>query len=290
MYDPDDVHNRGNDFRTARLELANVWCDYRQHPASWMNSVMVHVLVLTALILPFVGQPIHDAARPGAVIPDRGRLYIPIDLLAHLTGGAGGGGDGTPIPASRGPIPRFSLTPLAPPSATLPEVKPLMPVQPNLLGPPQLTLPEMSMAGRWGDPHGVTGPYSNGPGHDGGIGDNGGGGVGSRGGPSFGPDAGECCGGVYPVGNGVSAPVPLYKPEPPYSEEARKAKYQGTVELWIVVDTHGNVADVRVARPLGMGLDEKAVEAVRTWRFKPAYRNGVAVPVRVMVEVMFRLF
>ena len=91
-------------------------------------------------------------------------------------------------------------------------------------------------------------------------------------------------------GGDVSKPIPIYKPEPAYSEEARKAKYQGAVELWIVVDASGTVSDVRVARPLGMGLDEKAVEAVRTWKFKPAYRNRVPVPIRVMVEVVFRLF
>ena len=86
------------------------------------------------------------------------------------------------------------------------------------------------------------------------------------------------------------APIPIYKPEPPYSEEARKAKYQGTVVLWIVVDAQGNVSDARVVKPLGLGLDEKAVETVHTWKFKPAMRNGAAVPVRVMVEVSFRLF
>ena len=149
----------------------------------------------------------------------------------------------------------------------------------------------MALIGRWGDPEGVAGPYSNGPGTDSGIGDNKGPGVGPGEGPGYGPGRnGGCCDGVYPVGNGVSAPIPLYKPEPPYSEMARKAKYQGTVELWIVVDARGNVSDVRVARLLGMGLDEKAAATVSTWKFKPGYRNGVAVPVRVMVEVAFRLF
>ncbi|MBZ5545924.1 MAG: energy transducer TonB [Acidobacteriia bacterium] len=88
----------------------------------------------------------------------------------------------------------------------------------------------------------------------------------------------------------MTAPIAIYKPEPPYSEEARKAKYQGTVVLWIVVDTAGNVTDQRVVKPLGLGLDEKALETVRTWKFKPALRNGTPVPVRVMVEVSFRLF
>jgi len=96
--------------------------------------------------------------------------------------------------------------------------------------------------------------------------------------------------GVYKVGGEVTAPVPVDRPEPKYSEEARRAKYQGTVVVMIVVDTSGNVTDARIVRPLGLGLDEKALETVRTWKFKPAMRNGVDVPVRVLVEVNFRLF
>jgi len=91
------------------------------------------------------------------------------------------------------------------------------------------------------------------------------------------------------VGGSVSAPIPVYKPEPTYTEEALKAKYQGTVVLRIVVDAQGNVTDCRVTIPLGLGLDEKAVETVRTWKFKPAMRNGVPVSVRAMVEVSSRL-
>jgi TonB family protein len=94
---------------------------------------------------------------------------------------------------------------------------------------------------------------------------------------------------IYSVGGNVSAPIPVYKPEPTYTEEARKAKYQGAVVLWIVVDSQGNVTDARLAKPLGLGLDEKALETVRTWKFKPALRNGVPVSVRATVEVSFRL-
>jgi len=103
-------------------------------------------------------------------------------------------------------------------------------------------------------------------------------------------EGGGTGGGIYSVGGGITAPVATYAPIPAYSEEARKAKYQGLVSLWIVVDAQGNVSDCRVVKPLGLGLDEKAVETVRTWKFKPAMRNGVPVPVRVGVEVFFRLF
>ena len=96
-------------------------------------------------------------------------------------------------------------------------------------------------------------------------------------------------GGVYRIGGGVSAPALLFKVEPEYSEEARKAKFQGTVLLAIVVDESGQTGNVRVVRTLGMGLDEKAMEAVRKWRFKPGYKDGKPVSVLANVEVNFRL-
>jgi len=77
--------------------------------------------------------------------------------------------------------------------------------------------------------------------------------------------------------------------EPEYSDEARKAKYSGTVLLSIVVDERGIPRDIRVVRPLGLGLDEKAIEAVRHWRFRPGMKNGRPVNVRATVEVSFRL-
>ena len=188
-------------------------------------------------------------------------------------------------------MPKFAKVQFAPPMAVLPNPEPKLPVQPNLLGPPDLKLPQMAMNMPWGDPQGVSGPPSNGPGFGGGIGSGEGTGIGSGKGGGLGPgEGGGFGGGAYSVGGSVTAPIAIYKPEPPYSEEARKAKYQGTVVLWIVVDTAGNVTDQRVVKPLGLGLDEKALETVRTWKFKPALRNGTPVPVRVMVEVSFRLF
>ena len=88
----------------------------------------------------------------------------------------------------------------------------------------------------------------------------------------------------------VTPPVPIYKPDPQYSEEARQAKIEGSVTLIITIDTHGDVTDCRVTKGLGKGLDEEAVKTVLTWKFKPALRNDVPVPVRVTVVVSFRLF
>jgi TonB family protein len=94
---------------------------------------------------------------------------------------------------------------------------------------------------------------------------------------------------VYPVGNGVSAPVPIYKPEPEYSEEAREAKYQGAVTVTLIVDEHGLPKDINIVKKLGMGLDEQAVKTIEQWRFKPAMKDGAPVQVRVTIEMIFRL-
>jgi TonB family protein len=88
----------------------------------------------------------------------------------------------------------------------------------------------------------------------------------------------------------VSAPHALYTPEPEFSEDARRAKYQGTVTLSLIVDTTGKVVDVRITTPLGMGLDEKAVEAIRKWKFEPAKIGDDAVPVQIAVEIDFHLY
>jgi len=92
-------------------------------------------------------------------------------------------------------------------------------------------------------------------------------------------------------GGGVSNPVLVYAPDPEFSDEARRAKYQGVCVVGLIVDSQGNPQRVRIVRPLGMGLDEKALEAVRKYKFKPAMKDGkTPVPVGITVEVNFRLY
>jgi TonB family protein len=81
----------------------------------------------------------------------------------------------------------------------------------------------------------------------------------------------------------------IYKVEPEYTEEARKARYQGTVILAIDVDEQGRATNVRVVQGLGLGLDEKAVAAIERWKFRPAIADGRAVRAPAVVEVNFRL-
>jgi len=90
-------------------------------------------------------------------------------------------------------------------------------------------------------------------------------------------------------GHKITAPVLLVKVEPEFSEEARKAKFQGTVLLGIEVDTSGHARNLRVLRGLGLGLDEKAMEAVSRWLFRPGVEDGRPVVTSATVEVNFRL-
>jgi len=137
----------------------------------------------------------------------------------------------------------------------------------------------------------VAGPASNGIGSNAGIGSGSGGGVGSGIGGGVGPGSGgNFGGGVYRVGGGVSPPRVLFNPDPEYTEEARKAKYQGVVVLWLIVGQDGRTKDIRISRSLGMGLDQKAVEAVKLWKFEPAKKDGSPVAVQMNVEVNFRLY
>jgi TonB family protein len=92
------------------------------------------------------------------------------------------------------------------------------------------------------------------------------------------------------VKDGVKAPKPTYTPEPEFSEEARRAKFQGVVYLSIIVDETGSVSRVRLDRPLGMGLDDNAMQRVKTWRFNPAKLEGQPVAVEMQIEVAFNLY
>jgi TonB family protein len=94
---------------------------------------------------------------------------------------------------------------------------------------------------------------------------------------------------VYRVGGGVSAPAVLDHPDPEYTEQARAAKLQGTVLLYIEIDPTGKATNIKVQRGLGLGLDEKAIEAVSKWKFKPGQKDGMPVTVQATIEVNFRL-
>lgn len=142
---------------------------------------------------------------------------------------------------------------------------------------------------QYGDPYGKPGPPSSGPGSGGGIGTGDGGGVGPGDGPGLGPGSG---GGVTTTRSqrgSFSGPTLVFKVEPEYTDDARKARLQGLVSLVAEVGADGRIRSARVVRGLGMGLDERAMEAVTQWRFRPARRDGVAVAAPAIIEVHFHL-
>jgi TonB family protein len=208
----------------------------------------------------------------------------------RMSGGGGGGGDHDKLAASKGALPKRSLEQIVPPQVIVRNEAPKLAAVPTVVVPPEIRLPQ---AFALGDPlsKALATLPSNGSGLGGGIGSGTGGGVGSGHGPGVGPGSGGGIGGgVYHVGGGVLPPKVLYDPDPDYSEAARRAKYQGTVVLWVIVGADGHPRDISVRRSLGMGLDEKAVEAVRRWKFDPAKKDGQAVAVQISIEVNFRLY
>ena len=262
---------------------------YRAHPSAFVCSYIVNVVVIALLV--WSGHWVvehHNEIKQTVIgmVIDPGAYVLPASKTQ--AGGGGGGGDSDKLQASKGSPPKFARDQFTPPVVVVRNEAPKLPMEPTVVGPPSITFP----IGPTGDPlSGVIGPPSNGTGSGGGIGSGSGGGVGSGHGPGVGPgEGGGIGGGLYKVGGGVSAPRTLYAPDPEYSDEARKAKYQGTVVLYMIVNADGRPRDIRVVRSLGMGLDEKALEAVRTWRFEPATKDGHPVSVQINVEVSFRLY
>ncbi len=246
--------------------------NYPVHSRNIAVSMAIHVALL-AMVAASALWLTHPFPKPSVVCI----LHTDLSLnpLRLPPGMSSGGGARDRQPASKGSLPRLAREQLAPPTVVVPREPPKLAVDMTLVGPPDLSSPQTSQVGN--PLSQILGPLSNGRGSGGGIGDGYGGGVGDG-------------TGAYRVGGGVTAPRALYDPDPEYSDEARQAKYQGTVMLWVVVGADGRPRDVRVQRSLGMGLDEKAVQAVRGWKFSPGMKDGAAVDVQVNIEVVFRLF
>ncbi|MEO8597580.1 MAG: energy transducer TonB [Candidatus Solibacter sp.] len=275
------------------VPVKDIWGLYGRQKKSFMLSTGFQVLAAVLLFTVASSKAVQDKVKQ--YVP----LVSPIDLAPpevkaavkkQAMGGGGGGGDRSPLPASKGKLPKQALRQFTPPMAVVNNPNPKLTMEPSIIVPPDVKLPDCPSCTNYGDPLGKLGPLSNGPGSGGGIGSGSGGGVGSGKGGGFGPgEGGGVGGGVFRVGGGVTAPSLLFKVEPEYSEEARKAKYQGTVLLYVEVDPSGKAINMRVLHSLGLGLDEKAMEAVKKWKFKPGVKDGKAVTVQAQIEVNFRL-
>jgi protein TonB len=265
---------------------------YRRQPKSFLFSAILQSAAVALLFLaasnPVVQQSAHQAVT----------LVLPADFAPTPSsprrlsngGGGGGGGDRSPLPASKGRLPKAAVRQFVPPAAVLHNAAPKLAMDPSILVAPDVPLPPVNMAA-YGDPLAKLGPPSNGTGSGGGIGSGKGGGVGAGKGGGTGPgEGGGFGGGVYRLGDsGLTLPVAIFKPEPEYSEDARRARLSGEVLVRLVIDETGRPRDCQVVRALGLGLDEEALKAVKRWRFKPATKNGKPVAVLAEAHVGFHL-
>jgi protein TonB len=259
---------------------------YQAQPKTYVLSFLMHIAALASIVaistLIARNQPEIKKYMGIVSISD----YV-LSVAPDAVGGGGGGGTREKLTASQGAPPKPANEQFTPPTVVVQNLEPKIAIEPTVLVPTQIKLPE----GNLGEALAKIQVPSSGVGSGAGIGAGAGTGVGAGRGPGVGQGwGGGIGGGAYRVGGGVSAPRALFAPDPEYSEEARKAKYQGVVVLWVVVGPDGKVHDMRVSRPLGLGLDEKALEAVKQWRFEPARKDGQAVAVQVNVEVNFRLY
>jgi protein TonB len=263
-------------------------------PNPWAIGIagMVNLLILATLLFFGVRKIIEETKGP--------TLATPIDISSwqpkapkgsDSNGGGGGGGEHSIVDPIKGRTPKIEKVPIAPPQVETVD-KPKLSVVPAIMVQPNIQLPDTNLPNLGVTKSANVTVLSGGQGSGSGIGTGSGGGDGSGNGNGFGPgNNGGAGGGLYHVGNGVSAPQALNSVEAEFSDEARRAKYQGVVLITLIVDAQGNPQNPRVSRPLGMGLDEKAIEAVKKYKFKPAMKDGhIPVPVMITVEVNFRLY
>ncbi len=267
----------------------------RKRSAMW--SAVVHVVVVAGVLglsaMPVkqvTAKPIPEHVTLIAPSPD---TYMMLPPAHQEAGGGGGGGDMDKIQAPQGRLPKIAMQQITPPALVVRNEHPKLTAEPTVVAPPQVQI-ATAKAPHLGDPTAPAMPnpaFSNGTGSGAGIGSGSGGGVGKGQGPGIGEGrGGGIGGGVFKVGGGVLAPKPISTPDPQYTEQARQSKYEGTCILAMVVGPDGKPHDIRVQRGLGMGLDQKAIEAVQQWRFEPATKDGRPVAVQISVEVSFKLY
>ncbi len=269
------------------VKVKEIWTKDENFGWTQVVSIGIHAAVITLLVVPIIWHlaPPTEAKNKMDVTPLDLSPYVPmLPAGAKKAGGGGGANDHTLTPPTKGRLPKFTWTQFAAPQARIVNPNPKLAMDASLLGPPDLKVPSPNLP-NFGDPLASAMSDSLGRGNGTGIGSGTGGGLGPG-------EGGGTGGGAFRAGvNGVGTPTCIYCPDPLYSDEARKAKYQGTVVLYVIITADGRAVDIHVAKGPGLGLEEKAIEAVRTWRFKPALGpNGRPVAVSIPIEVTFRLF
>lgn len=249
-------------------------------------AVIALVLLATRVQTPTIDRIVHSVL----IAPRNIGEYV-----AHMRSESPGGGSGgarSVLPASKGRLPRAAPRQFTPPQVEIQNWNPKLIMEPTIVVNPGVVLPQVDLA-QFGLPNGALGPPSQGPGTRGGIGNGDGTGVGNGpGGSGYGDGPGGPgmgFSGTTGFQGSYTGPVLLVKIEPEYTDEARRAHLSGPVLLGIEVDTRGLAQNITVRQGLGLGLDERAVDAVRKWRFRPGAVNGKPVVTPAVVEVYFRL-
>ena len=269
----------------------------------------------TRLIAIFLPTPIALKEDQGVGAGDKGRVGLAVGkgegsgLRPRRSTGGGGGGLHDPLPPQIGKPPQVSVIPA--PIPKLPPVqKAALPVAGIDIDPALWKNLPLAVHG---DPRSKSSVPSNGPGDGGGMGTNNGTGIGEGDGPGFGTGrdgniGGDgkglgCCGPGGSQGNNVEDPDRVYpapqvterarvlaKPEPQYTEEARRNAVTGSVVLRVVFSRSGEVTNIRAVQSLPFGLTERAIAAARMIRFRPATRDGRPVNVYMQLEYNFNLY
>jgi TonB family protein len=272
------------------VPVKDIWGLYGRKKQSFMMSTGFQIAIVAVVFFLTTNKTVQKVVTKTVLYAvDLAPPEVKMKPQPKTSQGGGGGGDRSPLPASYGKLPKFALKQFTPPVAVFNNMNPKLAMEPTLIGDPNTQVANVDYP-LYGDPLSKYMTPSNGQGSGGGIGNGKGGGVGNGDGGGYGPGSGGGVGGgVFRVGGGVSAPVLLSKTEPEYSEEARKAKHQGTVMLYVQIDPSGHATNIRVVKSLGLGLDEKAIEAVQKWKFAPGKKDGKPVTVEATIEVNFRL-
>ena len=276
------------------VKVKDIWTKDENFSTSQLLAILAHAAVIALLMAPIVWRvatPTQASTKADTGIIDISPYIAKLPAGANKAGGGGGGGAHEQLPPTKGRAPKFQYTQFTPPVPVIRNPNPKLAMDPSLLGPPDLKVSSPPLS-NMGDPLAASVNYSAGPGAGGGIGTGSGGGIGSGSGGGLGPgEGGGTGGGMYRAGvNGVGQPACIYCPDPEYSDEARKAKYQGTVVLEVIVTADGRILEPHVLRGPGLGLEEKAMAAVKTWRMRPAVGpNGKPVTCRATIEIGFRL-
>ncbi len=255
-------------FAVKPVKVKEIWSKDENFGWSQVLAIGLHVAVIALLVI-----PIFTNVLPSSTEAKNKQVNVtPLDISPYMA----------KLPA--GPLPKFTMTQFTPPQAKILNLNPKLAMDPSLLGPPDLKVANLNMA-NFGDPLAKSVTDSLGNGNGTGIGSGSGGGLGPG-------EGGGTGGGTFRAGlNGVGSPQCIYCPQPEYSDEARKAKYQGTVLLDVTVTADGRVINPQVLKGPGLGLEEKALAQVKNWKMRPAVGpGGKPVNCRVQIEVTFHLY